>query len=177
VFSTTDRRFITPYYLLLNHPESRSNVLRIHKHTIPTFIPLSILAKKYLPQPLPANSAPQDQPQNLPGLVRALRRELVAHHKRLAAWELLQRGVKTNKMLDAAGTRFEIELSDNSIARLTVDMHGKIENAIVRTREGTNQDEVPDNLGRRQRNIERAILGGGGRVEGLIERIKEHVNT
>ncbi|KAF2435635.1 hypothetical protein EJ08DRAFT_282694 [Tothia fuscella] len=175
VFSTTDRRFITPYYLLLNYrPETGSSALQIHKHTIPTFVPLPKLAVKYLPHRDSTGSTSQERVQNLPALVRALRRELVSYHKRLAAWEVLRTDLKTNKALDPAGTEFEIELSDTSIARLKVDAKGNIENAVVRSRSDAKYDELPDNAGKRQRGLERAILGAGGRIEGLADRLKDH---
>jgi central kinetochore subunit Mal2/MCM21 len=174
VFSTSERRFITPYYVLLNHPETDSDALKIHKHTIPPFIPVQQLATRYLPIPDPSTqSSDPATAQNLPAFLRALRRELVSHHKRLAALEALKTGLRsksTSKMLDPSGKGFEIELSDGSVAQVTLSREGKIENAAVRSR--TQVGELLPAVGRRQRETESIILGGNGRIEELFDRLK-----
>ena len=84
-----NRAFVPPYHLLLHRPSPASPALKIHHHTIPPCIPLAPLAAAYLPQPSAAGD-PARPSQNLPRLVRALRRELVAYHLRLAAVEKLR---------------------------------------------------------------------------------------
>lgn len=88
-----NRAFVPPYHLLLHRPSPASPALKIHHHTIPPCVPLAPLAAAYLPQPSAAAAAagdPARPAQNLPRLVRALRRELVAYHLRLAAVEKLR---------------------------------------------------------------------------------------
>ena len=85
-----NRAFIPPYHLLLHRPSPASPALKIHHHTIPPCIPLAPLAAAHLPQPSAAGGDPARPAQNLPRLVRALRRELVAYHLRLAAVEKLR---------------------------------------------------------------------------------------
>jgi central kinetochore subunit Mal2/MCM21 len=173
VFATNERRFISPYYVLFNKPEADDISLKIHKHTIPTFIPIQQLAAKYLPLPDPAAALSTRQPsQNLPAFIRALRRELVSHHKRLSALTALKANLPprhSSRLLDSSGNEFEIELSNGSIARLKLSTDGKIENAIVRAKnEARGLTTV---VGNRQRETERAILGGNRRVEELMDRL------
>ncbi|KAF2452573.1 Cenp-O kinetochore centromere component-domain-containing protein [Lineolata rhizophorae] len=107
----SDGHFLPPYYLLLHKPHPHLHSLRLHKHTIPPCIPLPALLSKHLPQPPPrrrrrrhdtargtsptgpddgdadgddADALPPPR-QDLPALARALRRELCAHHLRIAA--------------------------------------------------------------------------------------------
>jgi central kinetochore subunit Mal2/MCM21 len=177
VFSTTERRFITPYYVLLNQPENTdSNALKIHKHTIPPFIPLEQLAAKYLPlQDSVMRPSDRRTTQNLPGFVRALRRELVSYHKRLAALKGLKTKLGSNgagKILDPSGKEFEMELSNGSVARITLSIDGKIDNAAVRAR--TEDSRLSTAAGKRQTELERAILGGNGRIEELQDRLTSY---
>jgi central kinetochore subunit Mal2/MCM21 len=175
MFSAGERRFVTPYYVLLNHPEIDSDALKVHKHTVPPFIPIEQLSARYLPLPDPA-APPSDQrtKQNLPAFVRDLRRELVSHNKRLAALQTLKAGLSSKnigKILDPSGKGFEMELSDGSVARLALSRGGEIESAIVRAR--THGDESSA-AGQRQRGTERAILGGNGRIDELLNRLAQH---
>ena len=84
-----NRAFVPPYHLLLHRPSPASPALKIHHHTIPPCVPLAPLAAAHLPQPSAAGD-PARPAQTLPRLVRALRRELVAYHLRLAAVEKLR---------------------------------------------------------------------------------------
>jgi hypothetical protein len=107
--------------------------------------------------------------------VRALRRELVSHHKRLAALD----GLKTRlgskgagNVLDPSGKEFEMNLSDASIARIKLSKEGKIDNASVTVR--SESDSLSAAVGKRHRELERAILGGNGRIEELLDRLTAH---
>ena len=173
---------MTPYYLLLNRPRRGSEALKIHKHTIPPFIPLQQLVAKYLPEP--ASHAGEDevsrtaQPQNLPRFVRALRRELVAHHKRLEACETLKKelgrkhGVDGVKMLDVTGCELEIAFTDGSIARLKVSTDGTIANIAVVPGRTADGEEALTGQARPLRQLKRVIEGRDGRIEGLADRLK-----
>lgn len=95
-------RFLQPYVVLLNRPygsesgsESEDTIakthLRVHRHTIPSCIPLGGLAARYLPPPRVAEAiGDEDAPakrrsQDLSLFVRELRQRLVAYHNRLGA--------------------------------------------------------------------------------------------
>ncbi|KAL1988658.1 hypothetical protein VTN96DRAFT_8358 [Rasamsonia emersonii] len=90
---TRDGKFAKPYYVLLRREKGGdAKRLAVHRHTIPAFIPIEKLEKRYLPR-----SSRQDvvdggdnealkpektKKQDLPAFVRHLRRELVAWHLR-----------------------------------------------------------------------------------------------
>ncbi|KAH6620198.1 Cenp-O kinetochore centromere component-domain-containing protein [Boeremia exigua] len=73
--------FIDTYHVLLTVTDS--NRLRIHKHTIPTSIPVQQLANKWLPQGTANGDGLKEAEQDLVKFGRALRRELVSWHMRL----------------------------------------------------------------------------------------------
>ncbi|RDW86253.1 uncharacterized protein DSM5745_02895 [Aspergillus mulundensis] len=112
-------RFTKPYYLLLrkvraaehaekNKPEIR---LKVHRHTIPAFIPVQRLERIMLPQhdplpvpgdgdgngnghgaiePLKKKPNPPARQQNLQMFIREIRRQLVSWHMRLDAIHLIR---------------------------------------------------------------------------------------
>lgn len=166
-------RFAVPYFLLLNRPSSESETLRIHKHTIPPCIPLRSFAMKYLPQ--------QDQLQDLHRLVRELRQELVSHHLRLDMVTKLRKdaglpedvesvsmkrkrgkaGIVCIRALDVSAKEIEISWEDSSTARVLLSKRGIVEKVVARNSDGTG----------RARAIERAIMAGDHRVDGIVERL------
>jgi central kinetochore subunit Mal2/MCM21 len=82
-------RFIETYHVLFNRPNERHKLmLKIHKHTIPSCIPLQALRNKWMP------STERDKgemvEQKLVQFGRGLRRELVAWHLRMEAVERLR---------------------------------------------------------------------------------------
>jgi central kinetochore subunit Mal2/MCM21 len=187
IFSAEKRAFKTPYYVLLNQPKPGSGQLKIHKHTVPIFIPLQALAKRYLPYnaeeedevPLKGNRA-----QDLPKFVRALRKELVAHHKRVAAYELLKRdlgrkhGVDEVKMLDATAREIEILFSNKVVARLRVATDGKIEKVAIGPSSNTSDAEgSPERSMKTYREIKKVIEGVDGRIEDLATRLQRRGTT
>ncbi|KAL3487151.1 Cenp-O kinetochore centromere component-domain-containing protein [Aspergillus germanicus] len=105
-------RFTKPYYLLLqklrtdgyNHGNVR---VKVHRHTIPAFIPVDRLAHVFLPgtlsrvgagdgggteeaQPPRKGKQGRTQQQDLRGFIREVRRQLVAWHMRLDAVHYLR---------------------------------------------------------------------------------------
>ncbi|KAI9879209.1 MAG: hypothetical protein M1830_009210 [Pleopsidium flavum] len=184
-------KFIPPYYILLNRPYPPSPALRIHRHTIPPCIPLPALAAKYLPLPPPPPPPPsanavapvKTRPQNLPRLVRELRREIVGFHMRQGSLQRLRTGlglglgvgekgkptditkarneVKDISAMDAEGTDIRIKWGDGRIGRVKVTKDGSVEKAVVFGDKG------------RERRVERVLVGGEGRIEGLAERLGE----
>ncbi len=111
-------RFTKPYYILLRktraetEEEGQSTIrLKIYRHTIPAFIPVEQLERIFLPSPprvlgdadgngsgengsvepqLKKKPNPPVPKQNLPGLTREIRRQLVAWHNRLDAVHYLR---------------------------------------------------------------------------------------
>ncbi|KIW07973.1 uncharacterized protein PV09_01872 [Verruconis gallopava] len=176
IFSARDRAFITPYYVLLNQPESDAGLLKIHKHTIPVCIPLQSLVKKYLPYKVSEdNSLKAGPPQDLPKFVRSLRKELVAHHKRIEAYKHLKeelenrRGVSSVKMLDSTAKEIEILFTNNILARIRVELNGRIERVAV----GPSPDAgTEEHSAKVYREIKRTIESGDGRIDSLSTRLR-----
>lgn len=86
-------KFIETYHVLLNYREHEGKkVLRVHKHTIPTCIPLQQLANKFLPIGGGGKDGDvvEQMEQDLVKFGRALRRELVGWHLRMDALEVLR---------------------------------------------------------------------------------------
>lgn len=87
--------FVDTYHVLFTlsvHEDSRR--LRIHKHTIPSCIPLQQLANKWLPQGTADTDGLKGAEQDLVKFGRALRRELVSWHMRLQAVQDLRKEAK-----------------------------------------------------------------------------------
>jgi len=197
-------KFLTPYYLLLTRPHHDSTALRIHRHTIPPCIPLPALVARHLPLLTPARSVDANanagaapvkgvaqkraQRQDLPRLVRELRRELVGWHLRGACLRRLRgtcgletreaaageretesmpgrSGIKEIEATDAEGMDIRIGWENGRVGRVRVDKGGRVERAVVVGERG------------RERVVERAIVcgkgEGKGRLEGLGGRLLE----
>lgn len=90
-----DGRFTQPYYVLLRREKGGGKRLRVHRHTIPAFISMEKLERKYLPRGPQTDDDDDDddgadevlkpwkaKKQDLPALVRQLRQELVSWHLR-----------------------------------------------------------------------------------------------
>lgn len=171
-------KFLPPYYLLLNRPNPRSSSLRVHKHTIPACIGLGPLLLRYLPQPtsrVTAKSSKHLPRQDLPGLVRALRREVTAHHLRHTYLDWTRQsllgesghGTMTDGQYDISkvtigdteARELQIQLEDGTEAKLQIGTHGKAHKCVAYGTEG------------RDGALERIVQGGDGRIEGLAERL------
>ena len=78
--------FVDTYHVLFTVRDyDNSKRLRIHKHTIPAYIPLQQLANKWLPQGTRDADSVKNPDQDLVKFGRALRKELVSWHMRLDA--------------------------------------------------------------------------------------------
>jgi central kinetochore subunit Mal2/MCM21 len=183
IFSSDKRAFDIPYYVLFNQP-NRDGRLRVHKHTVPVFVPLQTLVKRYLPF---TTEDEDDNPktmaraqQNLPSFVRALRKALVSHHKRLEAYRHLKQalegkhGVEEVKMLDSIGNEIEMVFRDNIIARMRISTDGRIEKVAVGPSQTAGANVIStENSAKAYREIKKAIEGAGGRVDDLVERLQK----
>jgi len=87
--------FVDTYHVLLTVREHEyRRRLRIHKHTIPSCVPLQQLANKWLPQGTQDGNGAKDAEQDLVKFGRALRRELVSWHMRLQTMQDLRKEAK-----------------------------------------------------------------------------------
>lgn len=173
MFSILDREFVRPYYVLLNAigqtPEGEKR-LRVHKHTIPVFVPLRELEARYLP----TSGAEQD----LVKLAREVRRGLVSFHKRREAIERVKRDMENTRSkigiseVDPSAREFEMAFEDQSVAKVRIDLDGSIVNVVVRTPPTDGSGERGESTGRRRRDLERAIVGDNGRIESLSQRLR-----
>ena len=177
VFSVVKKQFLAPYHLFF-HESGETDTLRLHKHTIPVFVPLQSLLRRYMPvQDLETEEGDHSTArQDLPLFLRTLRRELVSHAKRLDVVEKLRstcvgKGRPSHKitavtMCDPGAREVELEWEDGAVAKLKIRLDGSVERTIVRSKEGTG-------AGRRKRRLERVILGEGGHVSGLPLRLRK----
>ncbi|KAF7712088.1 Uncharacterized protein PECH_004555 [Penicillium ucsense] len=192
---TRGGRFAKPYYVLLR-PE-REKRLRVHRHTVPSFIDLPRLENVYLPSTGPRvegeNRAEGTgvqkgaRNQDLRGFVRELRRELAAWHLREDTVQLLREklGLCEALLIDPADrltpearggivalepTSMEarylrLEWEDGRVGRLKLSNSGIVERAVVIGDDG------------RDKIVEDAMTGGGGRVESLLERLRDRIGA
>ena len=139
---------------------------RVHRHTLPPSINISALARRYLPEPAPADSPKKSRKQDIQGFVRSLRRELVSLRRRQDAVEKANREKEKNGMrklgaVNAEATDLRIIWPDGGLARLRVDKRGDIGDCMVEAGNGV-----------RRRDLERRIRKAGG-----IEELDGQLNA
>lgn len=179
-------KFVRPYYVMLNKPWSGTDMLRVHRHTVPPCIPLASLAERYLPAPMVASEIVKETRQDLRRFARALRREIVGYHNRSMVIKGLRKTFELDEAVsekskrkgkgrekviadisaaDAEAKQIRIEWVDGRIGRAVVDEKGEVLKCVVIGEEG--RDYIN----------ERRILGEGGkrRMEGLGERLAEEI--
>jgi central kinetochore subunit Mal2/MCM21 len=121
-------KFVETYHVLLNwRSRDGSRLLRIHKHTIPSCIPLQQLVNKWLPTS--GKDEELDPEQDLVRFGRLLRKELVGWHMRVKAVEDL----KKETGLSSDGSRAEKDPG--------LESTGKVLNAFVSDDEASSDAE------------------------------------
>ncbi|EAW21827.1 uncharacterized protein NFIA_069980 [Aspergillus fischeri NRRL 181] len=190
-------RFTKPYYVLLRRAGTGDEKrLRVHRHTIPAFIPIEKLERVYLPLPPTQESTEEDAPlkpgkgrvrkQDLRGLVRELRRQLVAWHLRVDAVNMLKEdlggvqdesvgggidesrlepndlGIVSVSPTTLEATYVRLEWEDGRVGRFKLSDTGFIERAVIIGDRG------------RDKRLEAVFIGGDGRVETLLDRLRQH---
>ncbi|KAJ5469699.1 hypothetical protein N7539_009317 [Penicillium diatomitis] len=192
---TRGGRFAKPYYVLLR-PE-REKRLRVHRHTIPSFIDLPRLENVYLPSTGSrveggnrvdgAGVQKGARNQDLRGFVRELRRELAAWHLREDTVQLLREklglceallidpvdrltpeargGIVALEPTSMEARYLRLEWEDGRVGRLKLSNSGIVERAVVIGDDG------------RDKIMEDAMTGGGGRVESLLERLRDRIGA
>jgi central kinetochore subunit Mal2/MCM21 len=199
---TRNGRFAKPYYVLLKRERVRGSNekrLRVYRHTVPAFISIAKLESAFLPLPGSGRQRAEEseeedaenlkpwknraRKQDLRGFVRELRRELVAWHMRTDAVEFLREKlglvdesqsslaerispVTGTGVLFLASTAVEaryvrLEWEDGRVGRFKLSNSGLVERAVVIGDTG------------RDKQTEDAMIGGGGRVEALLDRLRE----
>ncbi|KAF3045660.1 hypothetical protein E8E12_011061 [Didymella heteroderae] len=92
--------FVDTYHVLFTvRDHDNLKRLGIHKHTIPSCIPLQQLANKWLPQGTRNGDNAKDRGQDLVKFGRALRKELVSWHMRLDTVQSLRSQAKLPDLL------------------------------------------------------------------------------
>ncbi|KAJ5111048.1 hypothetical protein N7532_001583 [Penicillium argentinense] len=186
-------RFAKPYYVLLKRERAhgeKGKRFRVYRHTIPTFISVGRLEGVYLSFPSSEGESDEEEgplkvlkagarKQDLRGFVRELRREVVAWHVRTDAVESLreklglgmedgesaQSPVNSLGIVSLEATAIEaryvrMEYEDGRVGRFKLSNSGIVERAIFMNDHG------------RDKKVENAMVGQGGRVETLFDRLK-----
>lgn len=176
----TRQKFLRPYYVFLNRPytgsEQRSRFLRVHRHTVPPYIPLDGLAARHLPAPRSSEGRPEAQ-QDLARFARTLRRELVRYHNRVAVAAELRKAVgldgKSKDATDLAekspildiscadteAKQVRIAWKDGRSGRLVIGDDGDVTKLVVLGENG------------RERALTRELLSGGSRLEDVARKL------
>ncbi|RFU24634.1 hypothetical protein B7463_g11694, partial [Scytalidium lignicola] len=182
-------KFIRPYYIMLNKPYPGSNALRIHRHTVPPCIPIASFAARYLPPPSSSSSTQSTaagetmkvggrRGQDLTRFVRALRREVVQYHNRIVVIKALRKAFGLDEKVSAKGkgrerVLYDISAADAEAKQLRIEwVDGRIGRCVVGERGEMLKCVVIGEDGR-DREMERRVLGGDRRMEGIATRLKE----
>ena len=93
-------KYRDPHYIFCQRTGANDNEMRIHKHTIPAFVPLKMYEEQYLPtldegyrsgESVDGDAAPK---QDLHGLVERVRKDLVSWVYRQDAVQFLKEGLE-----------------------------------------------------------------------------------
>ncbi|KAH6715773.1 Cenp-O kinetochore centromere component-domain-containing protein [Leptodontidium sp. MPI-SDFR-AT-0119] len=173
-------KFIKPYYIMLNKPWPGTELLRVHRHTVPASIPLTALVERYLPSGKGSVAMGEENPggkkQDLRRFVRALRKEVVGYHNRTSVIKGLRREFKLDEKeskkgksrekvitdisaADAEAKQVRIEWADGRIGRVVIDEKGEVKQCVIIGEDG------------RDGETERRVLAGS--MEGIGERMRE----
>ncbi|PLB52538.1 hypothetical protein P170DRAFT_402791 [Aspergillus steynii IBT 23096] len=219
-----DGRFVKPYYVLLKRVESGKENgekrLKVHRHTIPAFIPMESLERVYLPGASSGSAteggergddvaamkarqkATKPRKQDLQGLVRELRRQLVAWQLRVDAIGLLRetlgvvrRGVddyqdddgvwERNFLNHKEETRLEandlgiVSLGPTALEAVYVRVEwasGQVGRFKI-SNSGIVERAVVIGDNGRDKALEVALTGGNARVETVLDRLKKHAEA
>lgn len=196
-------QFVRPYYVLLKKVGGQNETAKrvvVHRHTIPAFIPMQRLERAYLP----SSSSAEDQagegnlkpwktkPQNLPGFIRVLRRNLTSWHLRRDA--IIHLREKLGARLPEERTHPEdhtgvgagekdwplpvndmglVSLGPTSLEARYIRLEwddGRVGRFKVSDRGRVERAVVIGDRGR-DKALEGILTGGDGRIEGVIRRL------
>lgn len=167
-------QFCKPYFVMMNRPYPGSDFLKVHRHTVPPYIPLSGLAARHLPPPLVDDAVGGDKvKQDLLHFARCLRKEIVRHHNRVGAIADIRRdiGIADNgaagewivdvSAADPEAKQVRLEWADGRLGRVVMDDDGLVTQAVVFEAEG------------RDRETMRGLGEKGLRVEDLAGKLTQ----
>lgn len=195
-------QFCRPYFVMLNRPYPRSDFLRVHRHTVPPYIPLSGLAARHLPAPPAADAIGADGvKQDLSHFARCLRKEIVRHHNRIGAIADIRRDVGLTgnhapeeswlvdvSSADPEAKQVRLEWANGRLGRVVMDDDGAVKQVVVFGAEGRDREtmrglregchRIEDLAGKltqlRQKEWQREIeLEGDASMEGEEEEVTE----
>lgn len=150
-------QFIHPFFVMLNRPWlPESDFLRVHRHTVPPYIPLPGLAYRHLPPP---DEEVDGRPpkQDLAHFARTLRQELVRYHNRIGAIADLRRdiGITGNEGVDqeaqwlvdvsaadSEAKQIRLEWSNGRTGRVVMDADGVVKQLVVFGPEGRDRETM-----------------------------------
>ena len=166
-------KYDNPYYIIAQRVADGSDDLRVYRHTIPSFIPLRQYEELYLPPQDEGygsgdNVNYQRQTQDLHGLVKHVRHDLVSWTLRCEAIKSLQQrlqlptytpdeaegeespdndtnagrfGVKNLTATSPEATQFKIEWANGVVGRVKVSNKGMIEKGVLYGPQGRMKEE------------------------------------
>ncbi|VUC33226.1 unnamed protein product [Clonostachys rosea] len=167
-------QFLKPYYVMLNRPYSKFSALRVHRHTLPSAIPLAGLAARHLPAPKPEDGNPPLQ--DLDQFVRTLRREIIRYHNRLGISADLRRALGLHQVTeedteptsivevgiaDIEAKQIKLTWADERHGRLVMDDDGKVTKFSVFGVDGRDWETTKSLFDRPQR------------IEEVVEKLKQ----
>lgn len=155
-------QFIHPYFVMLNRPWlPDSDFLKVHRHTVPPYIPLPGLAQRHLPPPPKKNekTGQQERPvkQDLAHFARCLRKEIVRYHNRVGAIADLRRdiGITGNEetddeekwlidvsAVDPEAKQIKLEWANGRTGRAVMDPDGLVRQLVVFGPEGRDRESM-----------------------------------
>lgn len=167
-------QFCRPYFVMLNRPYPGSDFLKVHKHTVPPYIPLTGLAARHLPAPPAADTiGAAAVKQDLGHFARCLRKEIVRHHNRIGAIADVRRDVGLTgnhaserwlvdvSSADPEAKQVRLEWANGRLGRLVMDADGAVKQVVVFGAEG------------RDRETMRVIKEGCHRIEDLAGKLTQ----
>jgi central kinetochore subunit Mal2/MCM21 len=192
--------FQNPYYILLRRVEEGGDEWRVHRHTIPAFVQLGSLEDEFLPlkdgrgyDGRVDGESDEDEismrtdikKQDLHGLVRKVRHELICWELRREAIELLKEqlelippvndedeemdeeseirglyGIQSIEATALEARQARITWTDGTIARIKISNKGLIERAVVVGENG------------RIKGVENLLVDGESRIENLVHKLR-----
>jgi central kinetochore subunit Mal2/MCM21 len=190
--------FQKPYYILLRRLEEGGDEWRVHRHTIPAFVPLRRLEDEFLPvrdenEDMAAAEGLSAKKQDLHGFVRKIRHELICWEMRREAIGLLKDELGLLPEADGDMDDDEEEMEDtNSSAQSPRGRYGiqSIEPTTFETRQariiwtdgtiarikistrGLVERAVVVGENGRIRGVENLLVDGESRIEELVGKLK-----
>lgn len=170
-------QFLRPYYVMLNRPYPGSEVLRVHRHTVPPAVPLSGLAARHLPAPTRGGGDKQKR-QDLDRFVRTVRREIVRYHNRLGSSADLRRSIIISQaedetqladddivdvgIADIEAKQIKLSWADDRSGRLVMDDNGKVVKLMVFNADGGRDWDTTTKLSK----------DGGEHIEDIVKTLQ-----